>query len=254
VADRSPAAAHVEHDLLLVATWAADDSEPAALARAADQVAGCRECAALADDVRAIQAATSAWPPAPRNRDFRLTPADAARLRSRRGWLGDLRSRGDLAFVRPLAGAMTALGLAGLLLTTLPVTGPAGGQTSDAASRLQSVGSADPQPAAAPAAGSAAAVASDNAIESYQESPVPGDAAAPSAAAFGPARGGLDASTTSPPQRQATPDRAPEAASAPEAAPASDLVRPAVAAGSAVLIGLGLVLLVLTRRRRPDEA
>jgi hypothetical protein len=94
-------------------------------------VASCPSCGALFADMQAIRAAIrGAWAPA-RPRAFPLTPADAARLRPAR-WrrlLGAIGTQRD-GITRPIALACTGLGLAGLVLTTMPV-GPAGA-TSDA--------------------------------------------------------------------------------------------------------------------------
>src|SRR5450756_2152990 len=94
VPDHTPAAAAVEH---------------AALIAALD-----------AGDLAVLRAATAALSAVPRTRDYRLTDADAARLRPSAwgrlvGWLGAPRST-----VRPFAGGLAALGIAGLLLSTTP--------------------------------------------------------------------------------------------------------------------------------------
>jgi hypothetical protein len=116
VADTS----HTAHDLLLVAAYAAGDVDAGDRRRANDQLEACAECRAIADDLVAISRATAALPPRHRTRDFSLTPADAARLRPR-GWhriLDALASPRSVA--RPLAATLTTLGIAGLLLTSLP--------------------------------------------------------------------------------------------------------------------------------------
>src|SRR2546428_10332086 len=76
---------HSEHDVLLVAAAASGDLDGPELNRALDQTQTCAECADLLSDLRAIASATAALPAARRTRDFRLTEADAARLRPR-GW------------------------------------------------------------------------------------------------------------------------------------------------------------------------
>jgi hypothetical protein len=117
--DHSPAAAAAEHAAVIVALDAGDltGSERD---RAARLAAACAGCAALLADLALIRAATAALPAPRRTRDYRLTGADAARLRPsawRRllGWLGAPRST-----VRPLAGALATLGIVGLLLGTTP--------------------------------------------------------------------------------------------------------------------------------------
>ncbi len=133
---------HERHDLELVARAAAGDLAAGEVMAARRLLASCATCAAIATDLGAIASATrelgaaglaAAPPPAPR--DFRLSEADAARVRGRgiRGlglgfggtwrpaWIGD-RARG-------LGGALATLGLVGLLVTAgLP--GLAGGAAS----------------------------------------------------------------------------------------------------------------------------
>ena len=113
--------AHERHDRTLVAALAADDLDPLGRAAAEAQVAACHDCAELLADLRVIARATAALPAIPRTRDFRVTAADAARLRPT-GWrallevLGGARS----SFSRPLAVGLTTLGLVGVLATTIP--------------------------------------------------------------------------------------------------------------------------------------
>jgi anti-sigma factor RsiW len=111
------------HDEILVARLAADDlpeTDPDGR-RARSLVAECPACAELLADLRAISTATAALPQPRRTRDFRLTEADAARLRPA-GWRGLLARFGSpsFAFTRPLAAGLATLGIAGLLLAALP--------------------------------------------------------------------------------------------------------------------------------------
>ena len=132
------AAAHERHDLLLVAAYASDDLDGAARTAAEELVAGCSGCADLATDLRALARATHDLPPARRPRDFFLTPADAERLRPR----GLRRLLAAFAAptlpIRPLATGLTTLGVAGLLLASLPGILPLGGAASGP--MLESVG------------------------------------------------------------------------------------------------------------------
>jgi hypothetical protein len=119
VPDHTPAAAAIEH-AALIAALDAGDLEGIERDRAATLVDTCTGCASLLADLAVLRAATARLPAAPRTRDYRLTDADAARLRpSAWGrlveWLGAPRST-----VRPLAGGLAALGIAGLLLSTTP--------------------------------------------------------------------------------------------------------------------------------------
>src|SRR5215210_4453536 len=112
---------HSEHDPLLVVAFAANDVSGTDRDRAASLVNDCPDCRTLHDDLQAIARATAALPAAPRRRDFRLSPADAARLRPA-GWrrfAGGLASP-RLAFTRQLGVGLTTLGIAGLLFTVLP--------------------------------------------------------------------------------------------------------------------------------------
>ena len=112
---------HVQHDPLLVVALAAGDLAGTDRDRAAALVADCSECSSLHDDLLAVARATAALPAASRPRDFRLTPADAARLRPL-GWRRFVAAFAGprLAFTRQLGVGLTTLGLAGLLLTVLP--------------------------------------------------------------------------------------------------------------------------------------
>jgi hypothetical protein len=136
VIDRTPH--HAEHDAFAIAQLAADDLRPSERPAVERMAAECRECATLLADLRALTAATAALPPTPaglRARDFRLSEADAARLR-KGGWrarLANLRSP-RFAFMQPLGVAISTLALAGLLIsggalpffaTTEPASAPA---------------------------------------------------------------------------------------------------------------------------------
>jgi hypothetical protein len=119
VAQHSPASAADEHATLVVALDAGDLAG-ADRDRALALAAACAGCASLLGDLAAIRTATAALPAPARRRDYRLTDADAARLRPtpwRRlvHWLGAPQST-----VRPLAGALATLGIAGLLLSATP--------------------------------------------------------------------------------------------------------------------------------------
>jgi hypothetical protein len=271
VAER-PAVDHLAHDELLIAAWVSGDTDPEDAARAADLTARCDDCRDLATDLRELRAATRALPPLSRTRDFRLTPVDAERLRARPGWLDRVRAAAGAGFARPLAGAMTAIGLAGLLLTTTPLGGPTATTDRDVANvevgqessstrdgaeppAAGGQGAAAAPSAAAPAAsGEPMPVAASRDEEAYLGSPVPGDAAAPGEA--GPSADRGSDTQASPPAAAQVPapsptnDLTPRTTDSPTTTPTGDLVRPAAAVASAVLLAGGLLLLVLTRRRR----
>jgi hypothetical protein len=166
-------AAHAGHDLSIVAALAAraadlDDAETA-IARA--QVASCTACADALGDFVALQTALPVTATPRRPRDFRLSSADAQRLH-RSGWRRFLSYFGSPrdGFSRPLAIGLTTLGLAGVLLASIPSATLIGGSGGAAP-----VNEAAPieQAAPAPGAGGAAQAASAS-------------AAAPAASAFAP--------------------------------------------------------------------
>src|SRR5215212_6305148 len=74
---------HHHHDPTLVAGLAAGDLTARELDEALALTRACADCARLHDDLVAIRQATASVPPPfpIAGRDFRLTPADAARLR-----------------------------------------------------------------------------------------------------------------------------------------------------------------------------
>ena len=167
---------HATHDPLLVAALVDRDLAGPELDRARAQVADCSACAELHADLLSLAAATRALPTPARPRDFTLTETDVARLRPGlvRRLLGAIGSSRD-AFSRPLAAGLTTLGLAGLLVATVPTVlpvgesgaaGAPGAQVDAAASELyaieaapsgeeavRSAASAAPAPAAPPDAG-----------------------------------------------------------------------------------------------------
>jgi anti-sigma factor RsiW len=132
--ERGPVA-HAGHDPLLIVQFAADDLDPRGRETAEQLVESCSECARLATDLRLIARATSELPAPVRSRDFTLTPDQAARLRrtswrslaNRLGWV-----RGG--FGRTLAAGLTTIGLAGLLIGTIPANFSLGLSGSAAAS------------------------------------------------------------------------------------------------------------------------
>jgi hypothetical protein len=167
-----PALAHTrpDHDETLIARLAAADLDDRETAEAHALVTACPACAQLQADLRAIMVATAGLPAPRRTRDFRLTDADAARLR-RTGWRRLVGRFGDprLAFTRPLATGLVTLGIAGLVLAVGP-------------SFLPSLGSAGGAPAQAPVAGVFGQAGSSqgttpNAAASNAVGPLPGGGA-----------------------------------------------------------------------------
>ncbi|MBF8290179.1 MAG: hypothetical protein HW391_1147 [Chloroflexi bacterium] len=164
MADRGAAEFHPSHDLELVARAAAGDLAGGEVMGARALVASCATCAELERDLHAIAGATrglgnaaavSASRPAPR--DFRLSAADADRLRPR-GWLRVWRVLAEPRRARGFGGALATLGLVGLLVSTgiaAPFDGADGaasemtGATKDVVSAAPGVGPASTDDAAA---------------------------------------------------------------------------------------------------------
>ena len=149
---------HAAHDPTWMAALAArePDLTPAETTRAQAALESCAVCADLFADLVAVSAAIPSAALPARPRDFTLTPADAARLRSRglRRWFSAIGSARD-GITFPLALGLTTMGIAGLLLATVPgaLSGSGG-----AAQALSTVGSAvEPASGGGNAAPSAAA-------------------------------------------------------------------------------------------------
>jgi hypothetical protein len=275
--------AHESHDLLVVAAFAADDASPADRERALTLVETCTDCAILAADIRAIASATAVLPAPVRPRDFRLTEADAARIRPT-GWRRALRSLAGprLAFTRPLAAGLTTLGLVGVIVTSVPMGmfsgatgGAASGPGADSGAAAQAPAATPPAEYSTPAAGaspaSSAAAAQDRSLESARASasaavlqpmatlasplPFPG---------VNPGQGQGGAITTSPAPTKASEEAGPvvtagepDVAGGRDAEPETNLFASQEAPASPLfvlsmtllLVGLGLFLLRWTARR-----
>ncbi len=249
---------HDRHDGIVIAAYAADDLTGVDLAAAAALVDGCPDCALLAADLRSIAIATSVLPVPPRERDFRLSTTDAARLRrSRRWWMLGGLARGGWP-LRPVGVGLATLGLAGLLFSAIPgvgstFLGATGAATTD---RVGAAGSAAGAAAAAPSMPTdALAPALGAAVEPSPPRPGVAVPAGPVAAA------------SSEPTSKSAP--AASAATVPEAAASRGIARAqpvpgsivtvpppdwgaivAVASGVLVVAGLLLVLVGTVIRRR----
>ena len=157
-------AEHAAHDLHLIAAAADRDVDERTRLDADRQAADCSECASLLSDLRALDTALAALPRSiPVTRDFRLSAEQAARLGRGRGWRRLLRPFAPAASpsLRSLGNAFAALGLAGLLFTTvLPglgpqaasLAGPAAAPSDQRTSEQSTKGGGSPVPAAAPSA------------------------------------------------------------------------------------------------------
>ncbi|HEX5148718.1 MAG TPA: hypothetical protein VFW02_06530, partial [Candidatus Limnocylindrales bacterium] len=135
--------------------------------------------------------ATRAMPIPSRPRDFMLTRADADRLRVR-GWRRVLAAIGSSrdVFSRPLAVGLTTLGLAGLLVATIPgaLPGLTGGSASAPVAQDAARNAAGNAPAASPefltqASAPASAAPASGPVIAAAPSAAPSEAALPAPAA-----------------------------------------------------------------------
>ena len=111
---------HARHDRFAIADAVGGGALPSTLRT-------CPTCGALHADLISLQRAVrEAWVPR-RTRDLRLTLRDATRLRRHRlrRLVERIGTQRD-AVTRPLARSFTGLGLAGLILSTVPSVSPMG--------------------------------------------------------------------------------------------------------------------------------
>ena len=181
-----PDSQHPDHDLELIAAYAAGDAAGPELERATALVAACEECAALHHDLRSIAAVMPTVAAPARTRDFRLTPEQAAELRPKglRGLLATL-SGPRFSFATPVGTGLAALGIVGVLVASggLPV-----GSGGTAAPQPESAVTQNDQPATG-AAGAALASEAPAAASAIAEAPAASAAAsaAPDTEAASPA-------------------------------------------------------------------
>jgi hypothetical protein len=194
VSDVQPTS-HADHDTLLVAALASGDLAGTDRDHATALIQTCSDCLTLHEDILAIARATTSVPPpiATRPRDFRLTPEQARRLRPA-GWRRALGAFATprLAFTRPLGIGLTTIGLAGLLLTNIPLGFGGASSAAAPASRSssgdvtgESVGSGDGSTNLGPLAQPAASGGFDVKSSAAAASAAP----APAASAAGQAAG-----------------------------------------------------------------
>ena len=148
---------HGLHDRLLVARAVGDDLDPLDRAAADALLEACADCRVLAAELRTLRSTAASLPAARRPRDFRLTEAQAERLRggALRRLLAPLGGP-VFGFLQPLGGAVIAIGLGLLVLTSLPTLGSSGaaqfapqaGQPAAASQGSAEAGGSQPAPAA----------------------------------------------------------------------------------------------------------
>jgi hypothetical protein len=241
-----PSTDHATHDELLIASLLDRSPGDPDRDRAEALVAACDDCAALHRDLVALSAATRVLPTPPRPREFTLSAADAVRLRPE-GWRRLIAAFGSSrdVFSRPLAIGLTTLGLAGLLVASIPgvLSGPGGAsvalssvERSDGAASVTGAApessGASSQVEAAPAAGPSAAAPVAPAADALSPEVLPSEPTSDKYGA-GPAASGAAAAPTSvelPAER-------------------STLILPA---GLLLVVGLGLFALRWSARRLGD--
>lgn len=242
-AEPSPRSAtpHTTHDVVLLAAVGDRDPDPASRATVERMIADCHECAAIAEDLRLLAIGLADLPPSlPAPRDMRLTEADAARLRRGGVWRAILRPFGatGLPGLRPLAGALTALGLAGLLMTTIPL-GLGGSAALTEIGKNFGAGGAYPAASAAPAVASSQSTndsAGGPGEQSSPESPRAAETAAAPPASDNHGNAGASAAPTASDLRANGPE---------STAGGTGSSIPPVTVISIVLLGGGLGLLAL---------
>jgi hypothetical protein len=173
---------HVQHDQILVVSFASGDLAPDDRDRAVAQslVDSCPECARLHDDVLAIASATRALPPAVRTRDFQISPEQAARLQPG-GWrrfVAAFSAPGSI-FSKQLGVGMATLGIVGLLIGAAPLIqlGGLGGSAASAPAASMPAAAAGNQPGAVELRGPEASAAAS--APAASQAPAAGFAAAP---------------------------------------------------------------------------
>jgi len=250
---------HDQHDLDLVVAYAAGDLEGAERAAAEALVAGCPDCALLVSDLRAIADATATLPVPPRRRDFRLSPEAA---RQARGWR-PRRFFDRIGIVPSLGAGLAAIGLAGLLLASIPGSGATsfGGVTTESVPRTAAGAAAAPGAAAgtaipAPLFGAAPASSSGATAAPLPDivgpgGPIVAASAAPSAASAAAPSGSLGTSNAAAPQvspstQPAGSHPAPGSVVATSGGP-SPLADVSL---GALVVGIVLLVLGIVRRRR----
>ena len=216
--------AHDRHDLMLVAAFAAGDATGRDRDDAEALVASCPDCSLLLADLQAIGTATAALPPVPRARDFRLTGADAARLRPsgwRRAvaWFRGGAGAGRGGALRPLAVGLTTLGIVGLVYSATPLAGGLGstasapqpisesanGRNSEVVSGAADAASAAPPAALGPVQGAGGAGVGSGAQASGAASAAPVAIPVPSASVVAPDAGGGSGKGVAAPPSEAPP-------------------------------------------------
>ena len=239
-------AGHVAHDPTLIAAFAGRDPGllGSELDRARALLETCDSCTDLFADLSAIAAAvpTAALPARPRS--YTLTAADAARLRPG-GWRRFLQTVGSArdGVTLPMALGLTTLGIAGLLVTTIPNLFGAASGAAPQDMTLSAVGAAIPS--AAPAGPDVQGAAE------YATGAAP-SGAAPSVDGEGGVFSGRDDGDTAKASEAARLEANSDTADAPIRDDATGRSVLVVLAGVLLILGLGLFGLRWSARRFGD--
>jgi hypothetical protein len=240
---------HAAHDPTWMAALATRDPDlgPSERTRAQEALDSCGACADLLADLVAVSTAIPSAAIPARPRDFTLTAADAARLRPNglRRLLKAIGSARD-GVTFPLALGLTTMGIAGLLVATVPSF--AGATDGAAPAALSPVGEAIPAPAAASAAAAAPSAAPAASGVRGQDTDLYGMTAAPTSETTGVGEvfTGDDGDAALETQRQDARSMAMEALIRDDGTGISALL---VVAATLLIAGLGLFALRYTARR-----
>ncbi|MEO5918088.1 MAG: hypothetical protein ABIQ17_00865, partial [Candidatus Limnocylindrales bacterium] len=234
---------HSDHDRMLVTALASGDLTDRDVLRAQGLVDTCAECRALADDLRVIETEIQRLPAPvrPESQMFTIEADVADRLRRGAFWRQLLHPfAGSGGALRPAAGALMTLGLAGLLFAAAPLLpfGSASSSrdatTAEAQATVASEGLRTAPDAPAPGATQPTTPQADGAVDAGPAyggiAPAPGDSTV-----GGDAGGSKQAAVATP---------GPETAAPPTPDPTKWPPLPWLSAG---LLALGFGLLVLRR-------
>jgi hypothetical protein len=242
---------HERHDIELVAAYAIGDVEGLEADRAKRLVQTCGECAALADDIRSIRSAVqssrvTAEARATRApRDFRLTAADAARLRpvSPLARMRDRIAGAFGAYGRPVGATLASFGVVGLLVGSVNLGGQAASAPAAPAAAATGVGANEAGPATEASAGPGSSAAGDFAF-SGQASGSP-QSTITRTSTLGPADSGQPQAEGGVGGKDAA-----QGPTTPDATPPAQRLGSMLLSGSMLLLVLGLGLIALAPRAR----
>jgi hypothetical protein len=249
---------HRLHDRLLIARAVGEDLDPLDRVAADALLEACPGCRTLAAELGALRFAASELPAARRPRDFRLTQAQADRLRggALQRFLAPLGGPA-FGFLQPLAGAAIAIGLGLLVVTSIPLG--LGGSAASAPQPEAQYGRTDTS------AGEGSTSGSPAGLGSPRLGPVAGQPGASPSSETGSASGGTrnPLATTLPDKNtdagaSAAPAEGPRTSGQPPTPATGDFYRPATTIWPIVglalaLVGFGLFIARGYARRQTED-